>query len=78
MDRTEAVGYEEVEGMAIAVVGELVVGSRKFLETLRSDACEIPGELSVFCKNHGSSCYKTVDQILLPHFPFFFFFFRSL
>ena len=33
--------------MAIKVVGELVVGSRKLLEALGSDAREISGELRV-------------------------------
>ena len=53
--------------MAIAAVGELVVGGREFLETLRSDAGEISGEFSVFGEDHRSSRHEAVDQRLLPH-----------
>ena len=44
---TEAVIDEIVKGVAIAVVSELVVGSRKFLETLRSYAGEVSCEFGV-------------------------------
>lgn len=44
---TEAVIDEIVKGVAIAAVSELVVGRREFLETLRSDAGEVSGELGV-------------------------------
>ena len=36
---------EVIEGVAVTVVGELLVGSRKLLEALGSDAREISGEL---------------------------------
>ena len=54
--------------MTIAVVRELVVGGRESLETLGSDAGEVPCELCVLCKYNGASSHKAVDQILLPHF----------
>ena len=44
---TEAVIDEIVKGVAIAVVSKLVVGSRKFLETLRSYAGEVACEFGV-------------------------------
>lgn len=65
---TEAFFDEIVESMAIAVIGELVIRSRKFLEALWSYTCEITGEFSVFGENHSSSRNETVDQRLLPHF----------
>ncbi|GMQ07943.1 hypothetical protein CsSME_00051915 [Camellia sinensis var. sinensis] len=64
---SEAVFDEIVEGVAIAVVGELVVGGREFLEALRSDAREISGEFGEFGENHCSSSHEAVDQRLLPH-----------
>jgi len=54
--------------VTIAVVGELVVGGREFLETLGGDAGEIPSELCVLCKYNVAPSHKAVDQILLPHF----------
>ena len=53
--------------MTIARVGELVIGSRKLLETLSSDIGEIAGEFRVFREDHRPSRNKTVDQRLLPH-----------
>lgn len=53
--------------MAIAVIGELVVGGREFLEALRSDAGEITGELREFSKDHRSTSNEAVDQRLLAH-----------
>lgn len=53
--------------MAIAVVGELVIGSGKFLETLRCDAREITGELSVLGEDHRASSHEAIDQRLLAH-----------
>ena len=64
---TESVFDEEVKGVAIAAVVELVVGGREFLEALRSDAGEIAGEFSVFGEDHRSSGHEAVDQRLLPH-----------
>lgn len=68
MKHTESVLDEIIEGVAIAVVGELVVRSRKLLEALRGDGSEIPGELRILSKDHRSSSHKAVDQRLLPHF----------
>ena len=64
---TEAIFDEVVEGVAIAVVGELVVGGGEFLEALRGDAREIASELGVLGHNHRSSGHEAVDQRLLPH-----------
>lgn len=44
---TESFLYEVVEGVTIAVVGELVVRWRELLKTLGGDAGEIPRELGV-------------------------------
>lgn len=60
--------------MAVAVVGEAVVGGRKLLEALRRDAREIPRELRVLGEDHRSSRDEAVDQRLLAHFPSSFFF----
>lgn len=64
---TEAVFDEVIKGVAIAIVGELVVGGRKLLEALRGDAGEISGELCVLGQNHSASSHEAVDQRLLPH-----------
>lgn len=53
--------------MSIAVVCELVVGCRKFLETLSGYAREVTGEISVISQNHLASSHEAVDQRLLPH-----------
>lgn len=70
LDHTEAIFDEVIEGVAITVVGELVVGSRKLLEALGSDAREISGELRVLRQNHRASSHEAVDQRLLPHLFF--------
>lgn len=67
MGLTEAVFDEVIKGVAIAIVGELVVGGRKLLEALRGDAGEISGELCVLGQNHSASSHEAVDQRLLPH-----------
>lgn len=53
--------------MTIAVVGELVIGSGEFLETLRCDAREITGELGVLGEDHRASSHEAIDQRLLAH-----------
>lgn len=53
--------------MAIAVVGEPVIGGRKFLETLTSNAGEITGEFRILSEDHGASRHESIDQRLLPH-----------
>lgn len=64
---TEAVFDEVIKGVAIAIVGELVVGGGKLLEALRGDGGEISGELCVVGENHSASSHEAVDQRLLPH-----------
>lgn len=68
MKRTESVLDEIIKGVAIAIVGELVVRSGKLLEALRGDASEITGELRILGEDHRSSSHEAVDQRLLPHF----------
>lgn len=46
-NHTEAVINEVVKSVAVAIVSELVVTRRKFLETLSSYAGEVSGELRV-------------------------------
>lgn len=46
-NHTEAVINEVVKSVAVAIVSELVVARRKFLETLSSYAGEVSGELRV-------------------------------
>lgn len=64
---TESVINEVVEGVAIAVVSELVVGGREFLEALRRHAGEVSGELGVLREDNGASSDEAVDQRLLSH-----------
>lgn len=56
--------------MAIAVVCELVVASRKLLEALRGDGGEVSAELGVLRQNHRATRDEAVDQRLLPHLGF--------
>lgn len=53
--------------MSITVVSELVVGGRKFLETLGRHAGEVSSEFSVFSDNDGAASHEAVDQRLLSH-----------
>lgn len=53
--------------MAIAVVSELVVGGREFLEALLRHAREVSSELGVLGEDHGAASDEAVDQRLLPH-----------
>ena len=53
--------------MAIAIVGEFVIGSRQFLEALKSNGIEIPTVFGVLSENHGSTSDESVDQRLLRH-----------
>ena len=64
---TESILDEVVEGVAVAVVGELVVGGGEFLEALRGDSGEVAGELGVLRQDHGAARHEAVDQRLLPH-----------
>lgn len=53
--------------MAIAVVGELVVRGREFLEALRRHARKVSRELGILGEDHGAASDETVDQRLLSH-----------
>jgi hypothetical protein len=66
-ENTEAVVDEVIEGVAVAVVGEPVVGGREFLEALRGYAREISGKLRELGQDHRPSRHKAVDQRLLAH-----------
>lgn len=64
---TESILDEVIEGVAVAVVGELVVSGREFLEALKSYGVEIPTEFGVLRENHSPSGNEGVDQGLLAH-----------
>ena len=64
---TESIIDEVVEGVAVAVVGEPVVGGREFLEALCRHAGEVSGELGVLGEDHGAASHEAVDQRFLPH-----------
>ena len=64
---TESIVDEEIEGVAIAVVSELVIGGRKLLEALRSYAGEVACEFRVLRQKHRPARHEAVDQRLLPH-----------
>lgn len=64
---TKSILNEVIEGVAIAVVRELVVGGGEFLEALRGDSGEVSGELSVLGEDHGPTRHEAVDQRLLAH-----------
>lgn len=46
---TVAIVNKVIEGVAITVVSEFVVGRRKLLEALKSYGIEIPTEFGVLC-----------------------------
>lgn len=58
---------EVVERMGVAVVDELVVNGRKFLEALKGDVGDVMGEFGVFGEDHHCFCNKAIDQQLLPY-----------
>ena len=58
---------EVIEGVAVAVVGELVVASGELLQALSSDAVEVTRELRELRQNHRSPRDEAVDQRLLSH-----------
>lgn len=65
---TKSILDKVIEGVAIAVVCELVVGGGEFLEALRGDSVEIPAELGELREDHRSTRHEAVDQRLLSHF----------
>ncbi|KAL8172302.1 hypothetical protein V2J09_024106 [Rumex salicifolius] len=62
-----ATTHEIVERVAVAVVGELVVAGRQFLQALRGYAGEIAAEFRVLGENNGATSDEAVNQILLDH-----------
>src|SRR6185503_13307182 len=66
---TESVLDEVVEGVAVAVVCELVVAGGELLQALGRDGGEIAGELGVLGQHHRAPRHERVDQLLLPHRP---------
>lgn len=64
---TESVVDMVVEGVAVAVVGELVVARGELLEALRRDGGEVAGELRVLGQDDRAAGHERVDQRLLPH-----------
>ena len=54
--------------MAVAGVGELVVGRGELLEALCSDRSKVSFKLSILGENHRPTSDEAVDQILLSHF----------
>jgi hypothetical protein len=67
--RTVAIIDEVIEGVAIAVVGEFVVGSWELLKALKRDRVEVTAEFGVFRENHASTRNEGVDQrfLVLSH-----------
>lgn len=65
---TKSILNEVIEGVAVAVVGELVVGGGEFLEALRGDSVEVPGELGVLGQDDSPTRHEAVNQRLLAHF----------
>nr|ACU16566.1 unknown [Glycine max] len=68
---SESVVDEVVEGVAVTVVGELVVGGRELLEALERDCVEVATEFSVLGENHRAARHERVDQrslvLILSH-----------
>jgi len=68
---TEFVVDEVVEGVAVAVVGELVVGGRELLEALERDCVKVAAEFGVLGENHCAARHERIDQrslvLVLPH-----------
>ena len=64
---TESIIDEVVEGVAVTVVGELVVGGRELLKALEGYAGEVAAKVSVLRKDHRPTRHEAVDQRLLPH-----------
>ena len=54
--------------MAVAGVGELVVGRGELLEALCSDGGEVAFEICELDEDHRASSDEAVDQRLLRHF----------
>jgi hypothetical protein len=59
---TESIIREEIEGILIARVCELVVAGRELLEALGSDGVEVPFEAGELCEHDRATGHKAVDQ----------------
>ncbi|RWW09320.1 hypothetical protein GW17_00027190 [Ensete ventricosum] len=66
---TVSVLDEVIEGVAVAVIGELVVASGELLQALGGDAVEVAAELGVLRQDHRAPRDEAVDQRLLSHLP---------
>lgn|SRR5687767_13878205 len=64
---TESVFHKVVEGVAVTVVGELVVARGELHEALGGDGGEVAGELRVLGQYDRATGHERVDQRLLPH-----------
>lgn len=64
---TESIINEVVESVAVAVVGEFVVGRREFLKALGGNGSEVACELGVLSEDNGVPRHEAVDQRLLSH-----------
>ena len=56
-----------IEGVAIMVVGELVVCGRELLKALGRDASEIASKFCVLCEDQCPASHQTIDQCFLHH-----------
>lgn len=70
-ERTVAIVDEVIEGVAVTVVSEFVVGSWELLKALKRDRVEVSTEFGVLRKNHASTRNERVDQrslvLVVPH-----------
>lgn len=64
---TESIIGEVVEGVAIGVVGEFVVGGWEPLQALQSHLRKVSTEISVLRQDHRAARHEAVNQRLLPH-----------
>lgn len=59
---TIAIVDEEIEGVVITSVGELVIGGWELLEALSRDGGEVSGELRVLGEHHRPPSHEAVDE----------------
>lgn len=67
--RTVAILDEKIEGVVIAVVGELVVSGGQSLQALSRNRREVAGELGVLGQDHYASGHEAVYERFLTHWP---------
>ena len=58
---------QEIKGMMVAIVSELIIGRRKFLKALIRNRRKVSGELRELRQDHGSSSHKAVNERVLTH-----------